>query len=197
MPYSGAPPACMVLCYDKQIVRLLAQSEGVPVPREIYLGADGAPDIPADLYPALIKPNQADGSIGIRQDAVVRSSAEAAEYVAWLRAELPGRALLVQEYLPGPEYGIGLIGNPVELVALPPLEVDFTRLPAGLNPILSYRSRSCRIHRTGPRSSSSGRRRTRRCSERSPATPNACSPASAAATTPGSTSAAPPTASPG
>jgi D-alanine-D-alanine ligase len=48
----------------------------------------------------------------------------------------------VQEYLPGPEYGVGLIGNPEgRLDALPVLEVDFTRLPAGLAPILSYESK--------------------------------------------------------
>ena len=143
VPCSGAPPACMVLCYDKQVVRLLAESVGVPVPREHYL----APDAPAaelpELWPALIKPNQADGSVGIRQDAVVRSRAEALDYVAWVRSELPGRALLVQEYLPGPEYGIGLIGNPATgLRALPALEVDFSRLPAGLNPILSFESKA-------------------------------------------------------
>ncbi len=60
-----------------------------------------------------------------------------------MRSELPGRALLVQEYLPGPEYGIGLLGNPdSELIALPALEVDYSRLPAGLNPILSYESKA-------------------------------------------------------
>jgi D-alanine-D-alanine ligase len=143
VPYSGASPAGMAICYDKQIVRLVAQAQGVPVPREIWL----APDQPlagrADLYPALIKPNQADGSVGITKDAVVRTAAEAARYIGWLRRELPGRALLVQEYLPGPEYGIGLIGNPGDrLEALPPLEVDYTRLPAGLAPILSYESKA-------------------------------------------------------
>jgi D-alanine-D-alanine ligase len=143
VPYSGASPACMAICYDKQIVRLVAQSLGIPVPREAYLAADGSPATLADFYPALIKPNQADGSVGIRQDAVVRSRAEAEAYVAWVRSELPGRALLAQEYLPGPEYGIGLIGNPEsELRALPVLEVDFSRLPAGLNPILSYESKA-------------------------------------------------------
>jgi D-alanine-D-alanine ligase len=56
---------------------------------------------------------------------------------------LPGRDVLIQEYLPGPEYGIGLIGNPeTDLQALPALEVDFSRLPAGLNPILSYESKA-------------------------------------------------------
>jgi len=143
LPYSGASAACMAICYDKQIVRLVARALGVPVPREVYLAADQSPAALPEFYPALIKPNQADGSVGIRQDAVVRSRAEADEYVAWVRSELPGRALLVQEYLPGPEYGIGLIGNPeTELTALPALEVDFSRLPEGLNPILSYESKA-------------------------------------------------------
>jgi D-alanine-D-alanine ligase len=143
VPYSGASPACMAICYDKQIVRLVAGAQGIPVPREICLEPDQGPPSRADLYPVLIKPNQADGSVGITKDAVVRSAAEAARYVAWLRRELPGRAILVQEYLPGPEYGIGLIGNPADrLDALPALEVDFSGLPAGLAPILSLESKT-------------------------------------------------------
>jgi len=143
VPYTGATPACMAICYDKQIVRLVAGALGIPVPREICL----APDEPLpgrdDLYPALIKPNQADGSVGITKDAVVQSRSEAERYLAWLRRELPGRAVLVQEYLPGPEYGVGLIGNPEHrLEALPVLEVDFTGLPARLAPILSFESKA-------------------------------------------------------
>jgi D-alanine-D-alanine ligase len=142
IPYSGATPAGMAIAYDKQIVRLVAEALGIPVPWEIYLEVDQ--QLPEGLsLPALIKPNQGDGSVGIRMNAVVRSHAEAEAYVARVRTELPGRALLIQEYLPGPEYGIGLIGNPEsELVALPALEVDFSGLPAGLNPILSYESKA-------------------------------------------------------
>jgi D-alanine-D-alanine ligase len=91
----------------------------------------------------LIKPNQADGSVGITKDAVVRGPDEAKAYLAWLSIALPGRAALIQEYLPGREYGVGLIGNPGgELHALPVLEVDYSGLPAGLNPILSYESKA-------------------------------------------------------
>ena len=143
VPYSGASPAGMAICYDKQIVRLVAGALDVPVPREICLEPDRELPARADLYPALIKPNQGDGSVGITKDAVVRSEAEAQRYVARLRRELPGRALLVQEYLPGPEYGVGLIGNPGSgLEALPVLEVDFSGLPAGLAPILSLESKT-------------------------------------------------------
>ena len=145
VPCSGAPPACMAICYDKAIVRLVAEAHGVPVPREVYLDAD-APlgELPPDPYPALIKPNQGDGSVGITEKAVVRTPDEARAYLRWLRAELPGRAALVQEYLPGPEYGVGLIGNPGAggLRALPVLEVDFSNLPEGCTPILGFESKA-------------------------------------------------------
>jgi len=143
IPYTGAPPAAMVICYDKAIVRLLAQAQGVPVPREVFIAADmPMADLP-DLYPALIKPNAADGSVGITKDAVVRDRSAAVGYLEWLRDTLPGRDALMQEYLPGPEYGLGLIGNPeTEIMSLPPLEVDFSRLLVGLNPILSFESKA-------------------------------------------------------
>lgn len=141
--YTGATPQAIVLAYDKAIVRLLAQSLGVPVPREIFFAAERDLDDLPDLYPALIKPNTADGSVGITKDSVVRDAAQARAYLAWLREALPGRDALIQEYLPGPEYGIGVIGNPADgLTVLPPLEVDFSRLPTGLAPILSYESKA-------------------------------------------------------
>jgi D-alanine-D-alanine ligase len=143
IPYTGAPPAAMIICYDKAIVRLVAGSLGVPVPREAYVAADSPLDALPDLLPALIKPNTADGSVGITKDAVVRTRQEARDYLAWLRNTLPGRDALVQEYLPGAEYGVGLIGNPeTGLRMLPPLEVDYSKLPSGLNPILSFESKA-------------------------------------------------------
>jgi D-alanine-D-alanine ligase len=143
IPYTGAPPAAMIICYDKAIVRLVAESIGVAVPYEYYLAAEAPLDDLPDRYPALIKPNSADGSVGISKDAVVRSRAEALDYLQWLRDTLPGRDALIQEYLPGPEYGVGLIGNPDRgLTVLPALEVDFSGLPAGLNPILSFESKA-------------------------------------------------------
>lgn len=143
IPHTGAPPAAMVICYDKAIVRLVAQSLGVPVPREAYIAADLPLDEIPDLLPALIKPNAGDGSVGITKDAVVRTRQEALDYVDWLRTTLPGRDALMQEFLPGAEYGVGVIGNPESgLRMLPPLEVDYSGLPPGLSPILSFESKA-------------------------------------------------------
>jgi len=131
------------VCYDKGVVRGLATSIGIPVPREQYFESPEDALARIDRFPVLIKPNQGDGSVGITKDAVVRSRAEMRDYLDWLRATLPGRDALVQEYLPGAEYGLGLIGNPeTALAALPALEVDYARLPKGLAPILSYESKA-------------------------------------------------------
>jgi D-alanine-D-alanine ligase len=143
VPYTGAPPAAMVLAFDKAIVRLVAQQIGIPVPREHFIPADASPDALPALYPALLKPNRADGSVGITKDSVVHNRAEAAAYFRRLQETLPGRDVLMQEYLPGPEYGVGLIGNPEDGIdALPVLEVDFSRLPKDLAPILSWESKA-------------------------------------------------------
>ena len=143
IPYTGATPQAMVLCFDKQIVRLVGEALGVEVPGEAYLrAADGFDSLP-DLYPALIKPNAADGSVGITKDAVVRDADAARRYLDYLARDLPGRDVLWQEYLTGPEYGMGLIGNPAAgLRVLPPLEVDFSGLPDGCEPILSFESKA-------------------------------------------------------
>jgi D-alanine-D-alanine ligase len=144
IPYSGAPPAGMVLCYDKSLVRMAAAALGIPTPTEVYVGPDQALEVIDDFgYPGLIKPNAADGSLGITREAVVEDARQARSYLETLRRQLPGRAALVQEFLPGPEYGLALIGNPeTGFAVLPPLAVDYSGLPDGLAPILGYESKT-------------------------------------------------------
>lgn len=144
IPYTGATPACIALCYDKALVRLAAESLGIATPRELFVRCEDDLRALDDFeYPALIKPNRADGSIGITQDSVVSDAGQARSYVERLRCELAAADVLVQEYLPGPEYGLALIGNPAcGFVNLPPLTVDFGELPADLPPILGYESKT-------------------------------------------------------
>ncbi|MBN1765745.1 MAG: methyltransferase domain-containing protein [Sedimentisphaerales bacterium] len=142
IPYTGAGAAALGLCYNKSIVRSIAQSMEVPVPLETYFCIDdNAANMPS-VFPALVKPNFGDSSIGITQDAVVENSKELVEYIDRLREDLPGRPLLIEEFLPGKEYTIGIIGN-VGLTyrILPPLEVDYSGLQEGLPPILGYESK--------------------------------------------------------
>lgn len=142
IPYSGAGPTCLGLCYNKALVRSIAETLDIPVPLETFYSAtDQSATLPA-TFPALVKPNFGDSSIGITQDAVVRSSEQLIEYINSLKHSLPGRPILVQEFLEGTEYSIGIVGNPgLSVQYLPPLEVDYSRLPEGLPRILGYESK--------------------------------------------------------
>lgn len=143
IPYTGATPQAIAICFDKQLVRLIAESLGIETPREVFLSAVHGFDELPDIYPALLKPNRGDGSVGITKDAVVRNRHEAISYLDFLREELPASDILWQEYLPGSEYGIGLVGNPgTSIRCFPPLEVDFSKLPRNANPILSFESKT-------------------------------------------------------
>lgn len=142
IPYSGAGPTALGLCYNKSLVSAIADACDIPVPLETYYDPDDqAANIPS-IFPALIKPCMGDSSIGITRHAVVNNVGEAIAYRAELHRMLPDRPVLVQEFLTGAEYSVGLIGNPgIEMTALPVLEVDYSKLADGLPQILGYESK--------------------------------------------------------
>ena len=142
IPYSGAGPACLGLCYDKALVRAVATSLDVPVPAETYFSSDDQAATVPSVFPALIKPNYGDSSIGITQEAVVYSWEQAINRLTRLREELPGRPILIQEFLTGAEYSVAIIGNPgLASRALPVLEVDYSGLDRDLPQLLPYESK--------------------------------------------------------
>lgn len=141
IPYSGAAPASLALCYNKAIVRTVAQSMEIPVPLETYYDpSDQAANLPS-IFPALLKPNLGDSSIGITKDAVVHNPESLVAYLENLKSLLPNTPILIQEYLSGAEYSVGLIGNPGNFSVLPILVVDYTQLPKELPKILGYESK--------------------------------------------------------
>ncbi|MSP83017.1 MAG: methyltransferase domain-containing protein [Alphaproteobacteria bacterium] len=142
IPYTGAGPACLAFCYDKALVRAVGIALDIPVPLETFIDSDDQSATIPSVFPAIIKPNQGDSSIGITEQAVVCTPEQAVTYLAKVREELPGRSFLVQEFLTGPEYSVALVGNPgLGLRALPVLEVDYTGLDPTLPRILGYESK--------------------------------------------------------
>lgn len=144
VPYSGAGPACLGACYDKGLVRAVAASVGVPVPAEVSVAAGGeAPREPwPGAFPVIVKPNTGDGSEGITAGSVARDGDELEAVVTRLHGQFPDRDLLIQEFLPGREMAVGLLGNPGDFTVLPPLEVDYSGLDPDLPKLLAYESKT-------------------------------------------------------
>ncbi|MDH5748941.1 MAG: methyltransferase domain-containing protein [Rhodospirillales bacterium] len=142
VPYTGAGPACLAHCYDKSIVRAIADANEIYVPLESYYSAGDISATLPSVFPALLKPAFGDSSIGITKDAVVKTAEQLVTYLRELHETYPDCPVLVQEFLSGPEYTVGLIGNPeTGLEFLPVLQVDYSNLPSGLPHILGYESK--------------------------------------------------------
>ena len=73
---------------------------------------------------------------------MVHDTMELMNYIEWIRKTLGKCSILVQEFLTGPEYSIGIVGNPgLKFQALCPLEVDYSALDSQLPHILGYESK--------------------------------------------------------
>lgn len=143
IPYTGADPMAISLSTDKALVRALAVAHGVPVPNETFVDLTADPPVLPSMYPCLIKPNASGGSFGITEDCIVHDAVEAEAYLRWLAGELSPPEALIQDFLTGPEYTVGLIGNPAAgFTVLPPLVIDYSALDPELPPILTYGSKA-------------------------------------------------------
>ena len=60
--------------------------------------------------------------------------------VSWLLDKY-GEPALVEEFLPGREFTVAILGNGDEARALPIVEIRFDTLPPGVNPIYSYEAK--------------------------------------------------------
>ncbi|QVL57404.1 MAG: methyltransferase domain-containing protein [Simkaniaceae bacterium] len=141
IPYTGAGPTCLAFSYDKALTRAIAQSLEIPVPDEIWIDPNNASAALPNQFPALLKPALGDSSIGITQKAVVHNAEELIDYFDWLKTTLPNIPVLIQEFLSGEEYSVGVIGNDSDFQILPILEVDYSHLPKELPRLLPYESK--------------------------------------------------------
>ncbi|MDB2613642.1 methyltransferase domain-containing protein [Chlamydiales bacterium] len=139
--YTGAGPECLSLCYNKSITRAIAQDMDINIPSEIWIDPSNHSAAIPSVFPAIVKPAFGDSSIGITKDAVVNSAEELVTYFDKIKSEMPGVPILIQEFLEGREFSVGIIGNGASMEVLPLLEVDFSKLPKNLPKILGYESK--------------------------------------------------------
>ena len=152
------------------------------MPTEIRLLCDHSVTASLD-YPLFVKPARADGSFGIGSWFVADNRQSLLAAVDRLKHQHGVSDIVVQEFLSGREYTVGIIGN-VEsgLTVLPIIEVDYSALPSGPHIHCHDSKNGTRLPRRGLASAAARRRsgRPRRGTWRMQ--PSPCSVRSVAAT---------------
>src|SRR5205085_9809115 len=88
---------------------------------------------------SFVQPLRMDASIGIDAGSLVHGTAEMMERVALIHKQVKDSAL-VEEYIAGREFYVGVLGNATPQV-FPPIEMDFTGFPEGRPHVLDSKAK--------------------------------------------------------
>jgi D-alanine-D-alanine ligase len=129
IPFTGAGSWTIAACRRKHVANAMLQAAGVPVPR--WMIAQGR--VPEDFpLPVIIKPAAEDASAGLDRTSVCTERKQLRAKLAVMTEQFDD--VLVQQYIAGREFNVGFVGERT----LPVAEIDFTGMPEGSWPILTY-----------------------------------------------------------
>ena len=139
IPYTGSDPLTLSVCLDKSRAKEILAYHKIPTPAFRVI-EDGEPLRPRPRLPAIVKPLYEGSSKGIKNNSVVKTAAELEERIREVR-ELYREPVIVERFLAGREFTVGVLGNPPDLEILPVVEIEYDQLPAEANPIYSYEAK--------------------------------------------------------
>jgi D-alanine-D-alanine ligase len=138
--YTGSGPGELFLRQDKGLAKKVLAFEDILFPHFAIFSKDSDFETAGKLrMPLFVKPLTADASIGIDGDSLVRDAISLMKQVVAIHEEVNDSAL-VEEYIEGREFYVGVLGNR-EPLALPPIEMDFSGLPEGMPRILGSKAK--------------------------------------------------------
>ena len=136
IPYTGSDAATLSIALDKALTKQIVKNSGVETP-DFFVIKNGDSDFPVDIrFPVLVKPNAEGSSKGISDTCVAEDSAALAELIREMGSEYE-QDLLVEQYIDGREFTVGLIGNGSETLVFEPMEIIY-RKRRGAYKIYSY-----------------------------------------------------------
>jgi D-alanine-D-alanine ligase len=110
IPYTGADPLTLALCLDKVMFKRVLQAERIPTPTFREVLSAGEAEILDFPLPAFVKPAGEGSGKGIKADCRV-DTIVALRKVTLRVGKTYGWPVLVEEYLPGMEITVGIVGN--------------------------------------------------------------------------------------
>jgi D-alanine-D-alanine ligase len=139
LPHTGSDPLTLSLCLDKSRAKEILSYYRIPN-APFWIVEPGRP-APEDIsFPAIVKPLYEGSSKGIKDSNVVRRRAELEARVDEV-VRLYKEPVIVERFLPGREFTVGVLGTYPAIEILPIVEIDYRNLPAGANPVYSYEAK--------------------------------------------------------
>jgi len=125
IPYVFSGPVIMGLSLNKHLAKLVVSAAGVPVsPGVLVMELNDINKVNL-TYPLFVKPVSEGTGKGITEKSLVKNGSELRIMVEWILHEFRQPAL-IEEYLPGREFTVGVVGSGEEAIAIGGMEVICT-----------------------------------------------------------------------
>ncbi len=139
LPYTGSDPLTLGICLDKSRAKEILSYYRIPTP--LFWTLENAQEIPENIIlPVIVKPLYEGSSKGIKDNCLVRTREELVARVTEI-TQTYEQPVIVEEFLDGREFTVGVLGNYPNLEILPIVEIDHSQLPPGAAPIYSYEAK--------------------------------------------------------
>lgn len=124
VPFTGSDPLTLAATLDKAVAKRLVASAGIATPRfAVFESAADFGKFGSLGFPCIAKPLREGSSIGIRRTSRVDDADALKDEIERLLADYE-EPVLVEEFLPGAEFTVGILGEGESARALGVMEIE-------------------------------------------------------------------------
>ncbi len=124
IPFTGSDETTLCIALDKALAKRILATYHIRTPRYRVISKDQQKWSGGFTFPAIVKPNAEGSSKGISDVAVVFDMRELRSLVSQ-NISLYKQDMLVEEYIHGREFTVGVVGNGSELLVFSPMEIRY------------------------------------------------------------------------
>ncbi len=122
IPYTGPDALALSVALDKPTAKKIFKYHGIPTPRYFLAAGAGGIALPAGMrFPVIVKPAHEGSAKGIGADSVVKDMRSLERKAAYVIKTYKQPAM-IEEFVEGWEFTVGVIGNSARACALPVVE---------------------------------------------------------------------------
>ena len=124
IPYTFSDPLTLAVCLDKAMTKRIVRDSGIPTPWFFHVAAPGDIErIPSiDAWPLFVKPASEGTGKGVDADSIVNDHKKLRQRCMYL-LERFRQPIMIETYLPGREFTVGILGTGSEARAIGAMEV--------------------------------------------------------------------------
>ena len=127
IPYTGSGPETHAVVQDKVMTKIVLQKNNLPTPG-FWVFTSPNETFDDLIFPVIVKPKMESTSMGME---VVDNWIDLHKAVA-KQMDIYSQEILVEQFIPGREFAVGLLGNGNNIEILPIVEMDLKGDPNGI-----------------------------------------------------------------